>query len=301
MFINSLRPIQNGCHFPDDIFKCIFLTENVWISFKNSLKFVPEVRISNIQAFAQIMAWLRPGDKPLSEPMMVNLLTHICVTQPQWINTCKTVMLFPNELFIGWLSLHHHHFLSFGGDNKPQGSCKLLLYLVCVFWEKSMLLPIRVFLHLFLQSWYITSGSAVIYKKGTNASEQNYHCNSSVGTHYIDFIMITMASQITGLTVVYSTVYSDADQRKHQSSASLAFVWGIHRRGEFPAQRASYAENVSIWWRHHAKFPWPCRITMNKGNPYSARSFLAKRNVLPFWSLVDMPVQCLSIKMSYKM
>ena len=38
-----------------------------------------------------------------------------------------------------------------------------------------------------------------------------------------------MASQITSLTVVYSTVYSDADQRKHQSSASLAFVWGIHR------------------------------------------------------------------------
>ena len=47
--------------------------------------------------------------------------------------------------------------------------------------------------------------------------------------HYIDVIMTTMASQITSLTIVYSTVYSDADQRKHQSSASLAFVWGIHR------------------------------------------------------------------------
>ena len=47
--------------------------------------------------------------------------------------------------------------------------------------------------------------------------------------HYIDVIMTTMASQITRLNVVYSTVYSDADQRKHQSSASLAFVWGIHR------------------------------------------------------------------------
>ena len=47
--------------------------------------------------------------------------------------------------------------------------------------------------------------------------------------HYNDVIMITIASQITSLTVVYSTVYSDADQRKHQSSASLAFVWGIHR------------------------------------------------------------------------
>ena len=48
-------------------------------------------------------------------------------------------------------------------------------------------------------------------------------------THYNDVIMSAIASQITSLTIVYSTVYSDADQRKHQSSASLAFVWGIHR------------------------------------------------------------------------
>ena len=41
--------------------------------------------------------------------------------------------------------------------------------------------------------------------------------------------MSAIASQITSLTIVYSTVYSDADQRQHQSSASLAFVWGIHR------------------------------------------------------------------------
>ena len=47
--------------------------------------------------------------------------------------------------------------------------------------------------------------------------------------HYSDVIMSTMASQITSPIIVYSTVYSGADQRKHQSSASLAFVWGIHR------------------------------------------------------------------------
>ena len=66
--------------------------------------------------------------------------------------------------------------------------------------------------------------------------------------------MTTMASQITSPTVVYSIVYSDADQRKHQSSAAsapLAFVWGIHRDRWIPRTRASYAENVSIWWRHH--------------------------------------------------
>ena len=47
--------------------------------------------------------------------------------------------------------------------------------------------------------------------------------------HYDDVIMGTITSQITCLTSVYSTVYSGADQSKHQSSASLAFVWGIHR------------------------------------------------------------------------
>ena len=64
--------------------------------------------------------------------------------------------------------------------------------------------------------------------------------------------MGAMASQITSLTIVYLTVYSGADQSKHQSSASLAFVWGI-RRGpvNFPAQMASNAENIFIWWRHH--------------------------------------------------
>ena len=70
--------------------------------------------------------------------------------------------------------------------------------------------------------------------------------------HYDDIIMTAMASQITSLTSVYSTVYSGADQRKHQSSASLAFVRGIHRRPvNSPHKGGSNAENVSIWWRHH--------------------------------------------------
>ena len=56
--------------------------------------------------------------------------------------------------------------------------------------------------------------------------------------------MSAIASQITSLTIVYSTVYPDADQRNHQSSASLAFV-------RFPVQMTSNAETVSIWWRHH--------------------------------------------------
>ena len=51
----------------------IFVNENIWIPIKISLKFVPKGSINNIPALVQIMAWRRPGDKPLSEPMMVNL------------------------------------------------------------------------------------------------------------------------------------------------------------------------------------------------------------------------------------
>ena len=64
--------------------------------------------------------------------------------------------------------------------------------------------------------------------------------------------MGAMASQITSLTIVYSTVYSGADQRKDQSFAFTGLCAGKSPgTGEFPAQMASNAENVSIWWRHH--------------------------------------------------
>ena len=80
----------NGGHVPDDIFKWIFLNIDVWISINISLRFVPRGPIDNIPALVQIMAWCRRGDKPLSplsEPIMVCLLKHICVTRPQWVNS----------------------------------------------------------------------------------------------------------------------------------------------------------------------------------------------------------------------
>ena len=84
--ISTLRQRQNGRHFPDDIFKWIFLNENIWISINVSLlKFIPKGPINNIPTLVQIMAWRRLGDKPLSEPMMVRLPTHICVNRPQWV------------------------------------------------------------------------------------------------------------------------------------------------------------------------------------------------------------------------
>ena len=69
--LNTLRPRQNGRLFADDTFKRIFLNENIKISIKISLKFVPRGLINNIPALVQIMAWRRPWDKPLAEPMMV--------------------------------------------------------------------------------------------------------------------------------------------------------------------------------------------------------------------------------------
>ena len=98
-------PRQNGRHFPD-IFQCIFLNENVWISIKISLKVVPKGPINNIPAKVQIMAWRRPSNKQLSEAMVVGLLTHICRTRPQWVN--NVLQIFTTPVFVNNLTKSHH-------------------------------------------------------------------------------------------------------------------------------------------------------------------------------------------------
>ena len=108
---NTLRPRQNGRHFADNTFWCIFLNENVCISINNSLKIVPRVRIDKIPASVQIMAWRQPGDKPLSESMMVSVLTHICIIRPRWVNQQRGYWL-PGALAPrhqypqNWISVH---------------------------------------------------------------------------------------------------------------------------------------------------------------------------------------------------
>ena len=87
--LDTLRPGQNCHHFPNDIFRCIFLFENVSISIKISLKFVPNGPINNILALVQIMARCRSDDKPFSEQMMVGLPAHIYVTRPQWVKMIR--------------------------------------------------------------------------------------------------------------------------------------------------------------------------------------------------------------------
>ena len=77
--------------------------------------------------------------------------------------------------------------------------------------------------------------------------------------YYSDVIMLEMVSQIASLTIVYSTVYSGVDQRKHQSFTSLAFVRGNYTvTGEFPAQMASNPANVSVWRSNHRQYVSVC-------------------------------------------
>ena len=70
-------------------------------SIKISLKFVPKGQIDNIPAMAQVMPWCRPSDKPLSEPMVVGLLMHICITRPQWVKGILSRMSFTHLCFNG--------------------------------------------------------------------------------------------------------------------------------------------------------------------------------------------------------
>ena len=111
--INSLRPRQNRRHFADAIFKRVFLNENILISIDISLKFVRKDPIDHIPALVQIMAWRRPGDKPLSEPMMISLPTHICATRPQWVK----------ERFIPQSKVDHSEIWSFVKCGFGPSSC----------------------------------------------------------------------------------------------------------------------------------------------------------------------------------
>ena len=100
--------------------------------------------------------------------------------------------------------------------------------------------------------------------------------------HHCDVIMGVIGSQITSLTVVYSTVHWGPGQRKHQSITGLC-AWNSPVTGEFPAQLASNAENVSIWWRHdvfaylfiysvsHSWIFWPCALRIIDGQRRIAR------------------------------
>ena len=122
-------------------------------------------------------------------------------------------------------------------------------------------------------------------------------------THYGEVILGMIASQITSLTIVYSTVYSDADQRKHQSSASLAFLWGIQRgpvnsshkwpvmqkmfpfddvikRSRRPVLKMKLVKNVILL----CKLSWPWQSLHHK------QTFNPRLTNLQYWSWIE-PIQ----------
>ena len=112
--------------------------------------------------------------------------------------------------------------------------------------------------------------------------------------HYRDVMKSEMASQITNLAIVYSTVYSGADQRK-QSSASLRPLWGEFT-GELPAQRASNAENVSIWWHHHGMSRWENHCITPHSHPTPEKEVQNQSDGLLNWSLNSMSLNDNEIK-----
>ena len=83
--LNSLRPSQHGRRVAYGICKRISMTESVWISIKFLIETCFKGQINNIPSLVQIRAWHRPGEKPLSEPMVVRLPMHIWNTRPQCV------------------------------------------------------------------------------------------------------------------------------------------------------------------------------------------------------------------------
>ena len=77
-------PRQNGRQFSDDVFKHIFLNEDYCILIEISFKFVSHGPFNTILSLVQIMAWHRSGNKHYLNHWWLNLMTHICITQPQW-------------------------------------------------------------------------------------------------------------------------------------------------------------------------------------------------------------------------
>ena len=170
------------------------------------------------------MDWRRRGDKPLSEPMMVRLPTQICVTRPQWVKVIITTMSRNKARLPHLPHLPQHWWFEKQGTNFDRHfrNCDENITDMYTIWQSC-------------SSYSVTDdlGFSYVLTFYWNNSSLSLHCSSlkvrNTFFHYNDVIMGAKASQITSLAFIYSTVYSDADQRKHQSFASLAFVRGIHR------------------------------------------------------------------------
>ena len=168
------------------------------------------------------MAWRQEGDKPISEPIMVGLTTHMRQSASMSQTVVKSLVY---------------------GTSQRDSMCNI---------------------HDNAIKWYFYSKSSRTLKISklitfVDTAQDPY---SYVTYHYNDVIMSTIASQITSPAIVYSTVYS-THQRKHQSSAPLAFVRGIHRwpvnsqhKGPVTRQRFPFDDVImqSDWLSYYNNF-----------------------------------------------
>ena len=143
---NTLRLGPDGRDFADYIFTYIFLNEKVWITIEISLTLVSKGPIDNNLALVQIMAWGRPGERPLSESVMVSLLTHICHSDS--INWTQNTNLHMNAFStivqhrFSWLYIKHDAYCSI--RNKQMRTCKR----ICTYQGKVKRHPVVFCIHI---------------------------------------------------------------------------------------------------------------------------------------------------------
>ena len=126
--------------------------------------------------------------------------------------------------------------------------------------QKTFTCHVVIIVITYIESTRLANNCDIFVEKRGMWEDEHLLLHFSIIVHYCDVIMGEMASQITSLTIVYSTVYSDTDQRKHQSSSSLAFVRGIHRGPvnsphKWPVTRKMFPfDDVIMYVTHHASW-----------------------------------------------
>ena len=174
------------------------------------MKFVPKGQVNNILAVVQIMAWHRPDDKPLSEPMMVSLLTHIiCVTRRQWINNgdgWTFVLCSQKGVTQNWFASSDNSDINAATDLIILGDCKII---------------------------------------GRCSLQWRHNGRDCVSNHQL-------------LECLLSRLFRHTSTKTSKLRVTGLCEGKSPETGEFLAQRASNAENVSIWCGRHVevKLAW---------------------------------------------
>ena len=217
-----------------------------------SPKFVPEGPINNIPALVQIMTWCRQGDRPLSEPMLVRLSTHGCVTRPQWGKIDCVIVWNHIQASVMLMETYPLNEYILNQILYPKFNIAQFYYMcICCKWEYNTSQ---------VEQWIIGQCQWLCL-----------HCSKcisrleSISKDYLE--LLRNQSATCALQWRHNEHDSVSSHQPHDCLLNRLFgrrskktsklrVTGLcvgNSPGscEFPAQRASNAENVSIWWRHH--------------------------------------------------